>query len=239
MLEEEIQDVTEESSTQEDVESESSTDELSEATEEQAVQEEEKPTFADHPAWQRQLEERRTADERASTAEANAAYWRGKAEAGGSSPEAVDPDANLDPQTKVFYQDLDKRTQKAIDKARKEERAAAQVNFDALALQNAKIQERLFREDQKDVSPGSKEENEIAGLIRQGVDPNKAAWAVMGPKRVESAKSNKVVKQQNKTKLKAQANMETSGVQEGSGLPAGETVDFRSDLDRRMKESGL
>ena len=60
MLEEEIQDVTEESSTQEDVESESSTDELSEATEEQAVQEEEKPTFADHPAWQRQLEERRT-----------------------------------------------------------------------------------------------------------------------------------------------------------------------------------
>ena len=226
MLEEEIQDVVEEeSSTSEDEESESSTEEQSEATEEQAAPEEQ---IIPYDRFKEVNDEKN--------------YWRDKfAEQAGRQPEVpeTDPNANLDPQTKVFYQDLDKRTQKAIDKARKEERAEYQTRLDALALQNAKIQERLFREDQKDVSPGSKEENEIAGLIRQGVDPNKAAWAVMGPKRVESAKSNKVVKQQNKTKLKAQANMETSGVQEGSGLPAGETVDFRSDLDRRMKESGL
>lgn len=222
--EKEVQDVTEESSPQEDVETESSTEEQSEATEEQAVPESQVP----YDRFKEVNEEK--------------IYWRDKfAEQASKQPEVVEPDPNasLDPQTKLFYQDLDKRTQKAIEKARKEEREQYQAELNAVRMQSAKIQERIFRQDQTDVVAGSKDEIEIAGLIRMGMDPNKAAWAVMGPKRVETAKSGKVIKQQNKNKMKAQANIETSGVQEGSGLPAAETLDFRADLDRRMKEAGL
>ena len=227
MSEEEIQDVEEqeESSTSEDVETESSTEEQSEATEEQAAPEEQ---IIPYDRFKEVNEEKN--------------YWRDKfAEQATKVPEApvVDPNANFDPQTKVFYQDLEKRTQKAITEALATKEKEYQVKIDALAMQNAKVQERLFRQDQKDVVQGSKEETEIAGLIRQGMDPNRAAWAVMGPKRVEAAKSNKVTKQQNKTKLKAQANVETSGVPQNSGLPPPEGLNFRNDLDRRMKESGI
>jgi hypothetical protein len=225
--EKEVQDVIEESSTTEDVETESSTEEQSEATEEQAVPEEQQIPYDRF---------KEVADEKN--------YWRDKyAEATTRPQEAPsqekDPLEGMDPQTKVFYQDLDKRTQVAINRARKEERVQYQAELDALRMSTAKVQERLFRQDQKDVAAGSKEEIEIAQFIRMGMDPDRAAWAVMGPKRVESAKSGKVIKQQNKTKMKAQANVETSGVQENSGLPSVEGLDFRDELDKRMKEQGL
>jgi len=226
MLEEEIQDVQEveeESSPQEDVETESSTEEQSEATEEQAVPEQTVP----YDRFKEVNDERRFLQDKL------AEYSNRPAQP------TADPDANLDPQTKIFYQDLDRRTQGAINKALEEKETQYKAELDALRMQNAKVQERIFRQDQKDVVAGSKEENEIAQLIKVGLDPNRAAWAVMGPKRVESAKSGKTIKQQNKTKLKAQANIETQGVQEQSGLPQTEDVDFRQDLDRRMKENGL
>lgn len=221
-------DVIEESSSSQDVETESSTEELAETPAQQAVPEEQ------HVPYDRFKE---VAEEKN--------YWRDKyAEITSRQPVVqtqpeVDPLANADPQTKLFYQDLDNRTKAAISVALQEKEREYRAQIDALAIQNAKVQERLFRQDQKDVLPGSREENEIAQYIRMGMDPDKATWAVMGPKRVDVAKSVKTVKQQDKLKMKAQANLETPGIQENSGLPPPKTVDFRNDLDRRMKEAGL
>jgi len=72
-----------------------------------------------------------------------------------------------------------------------------------------------------------------------GMDPEDAAWAVMGKQRVELAKSGKKVLQQGKTQLKAKANLETSGIPSHSGLPTKEKLTFRDDLDRRAREAGL
>jgi len=223
-----------EPSTTEDETTESSTVESEEATSQEATQEQEQPVeppFHEHPRWQQMQEEKaRMAEE--------VAYLKGQQEARPGIPE-VDPYAGQDPQTKVFYQDLDKRTNQAIEKAVQQERQQYQATLNALASQNAKIQEKLFRQDETDVKPNSPEENEIAVLIGQGVDPNKAAWAVMGPKRVESAKGAQKVATKSKTQQKAQANLETSGVPINSGLPSGEKIDFRADLDRRARELGI
>jgi len=228
MSEEEIQDVEEvESSATEDVEAESSTEELSEATEEQATPEEQTVPY---DRFKEVNDERNLLLQRIAQQPQQVQTQQ---------PE-IDPDANLDPQTKVFYQELDKRTQKAIDRAREEERVQYQSQLDALALQSAKFQEKIFRDTQKDVLPGSKEEVEIAGLIRAGIDPDRAAWAVMGPKRVESAKTGKVVKQQKKVQQKAQANLETAGVAADNGIPSQEKkLSFRQKLDQNMKNAGL
>jgi len=227
-MEEETQDVQVDSSPTEDVQSDSSTEAHEEATSEQAEQEQEQQVPYDRF--------KEVNDERN--------YWREQftqltSKSQQPKAEESDPYASMDAQTRVFYQDLDKRIEKLADKKLTAKESEYKAALEALASQNAKIQEKLFRQEQVDVKPGSREEVEIANLIRLGVEPDKAAWAVMGQKRVELAKAGKQQQQQKKTQQKAQANLETGGIPSNSGVPTGERLSYRDDLDRRMKELGL
>lgn len=215
-----------ESPTTEDVTTESSTEESSEATEQQATPEEQTVPYS---RLKEVIDEKNLLLDRITQQPIPQPVQQ----------QTIDPDANLDPQTKIFYQDMDKRNQKAIDSALAVKEKEFQAKFDNLALQTARVQEKLFRQDEKDVIPGSKEENRIAQLISSGLSTDEAAWAVMGKKRVESAKTGKETNQQKKTQLKAEANLETPGIPTNSGVPTGEKLNFREDLDRQMKEHGL
>lgn len=172
-------------------------------------------------------------------------YWREQAMLANQrqpqpvQAEPLDPYAGMDAQTRVFWQEVDKRTEVKIKAAKEEARREYQGGIEALALQNAKVQEKLFRTEQKDVVPGSPEEVEIAGLIRMGLDPEKAAWAVMGKKRVESAGSTRQVQKQNKTQEKAQANLETASIPANHGIPQKENLSFRDRLASKMQGAGL
>ena len=145
----------------------------------------------------------------------------------------------MDAQTKVFWQEIDKRTDNKVKAAREEERRNYQAGIDALSLQTAKIQEKLFRNDAKDVMAGSPEELEIANLVRSGLDLERATWAVMGPKREAAAKSVAQVKQQVKTQQKAQANLENASMPTNNGIPTKERLSFREQLASKMQEAGI
>jgi len=231
---EETQDVnTEDSSTTEDVNTEdSSTSEDVNDTEDSSTTEEQ--THEETVPYDRF----QSANERAGKAEQETAYYKGLAERPEVVQPTTDPDANLDPQTRDFYHNMDKRTQGLIDKAVDAERKVYQANYTALASQNAKMQEKFFRQEVTDVVPDSPEDIKIANKIAAGYTPEDAAWAVMGAKRVESAKVTGKTKQQNKTQMKADANLEVSGVPPNSGVPTGEKLSFRETLDKKMRDAG-
>lgn len=227
---EEKQDVEEvESSTTEDVETESSTEQPEEATSQEAAEEVQQVPY----------DRFQEVNAQKNKAEQEAAYYKGMAEKPVTEAPVSDPDANLDPQTKIFYQELDKRTSKAIDKARAEEREAADIRFTALAAQTAEIQHKLFRQDETDVIPDSPEEIAIAEKVKRGYSIQDATWSVMGAKRVESAKTVGKTKQQNKAQMKDQANVEVSGVPTNSPVQGERKLSFREDLDKRAKEAGI
>jgi len=209
-----------EPSTTEDVETESSTEEPEEATSQEAAQEQ---------VQQVPYDRFQQVNEQKNKAEQEVAYYKGLAERPQSTEApTTDPDANLDPQTQVFYQGIDKRTQKIVDTAIAAKSQEYESTIQALASQNAAIH----------VVRDSPEEMEIAGLIKQGVPPDKAAWAVMGPKRVESAKVTGKNKIQNKAQQKAEANLEVAGVPANTGMPTGEKLTFRQTLDKKMRDAG-
>ena len=229
---EEEKDVIVEPSTTEDVETESSTVESEEATSQEATQEQDQQVPYDR--FKEVIDER-------NENESKIAYLEGQL-ASIQKPQPkdeTDPYSGMDAQTEKFYRDMDKRTQKVITKALGEKEVEYRATIDALASQNAKIQEKIFHQEQADVQPGSKEEVEVANYIKMGMDPDKAAWAVMGAKRVESAKSTKKQQMQTKTQQKSQANLMSPGLPSNSGVPTGEKLEYRDDLDRRMKEAGM
>jgi len=229
---EEQDDVELDSSTNEDVDSESSTEDLEEPTSEKGGQEQ-----SDRIPYDRFKE---VADEKN--------YWRDQyLGAVNKSQEPQVPKesgvdsliANLPAEQRLFMQEWSNAQKNEFKRMLDEKEGDYRSTIEALASQNAKIQEKLFRQEQADVRPGSQEENEIASLIRAGIDPDKAAWAVMGPKRVEAAKSGKKTQSKEKTQMKAKANLETGGIPSNSGIPTGEKLSYREDLNRRMKEAGL
>lgn len=223
----ETPDVTADSSTAPDVNAESSTAAPVETTTSKVEQEQAVP----YDRFKEVAEEKN--------------YWREQAMLANQrqtqpvQAEPSDPYAGMDAQTRVFWQEVDKRTEVKIKAAKEEARREYQAGIESLALQNAKVQEKLFRTEQKDVVPGSREEVEIANLIRMGLDPEKAAWAVMGPKRVESAGNIRQVQKQNKTQEKAQANLETASIPANHGIPQKENLSFRERLAAKMQGAGL
>ena len=153
--------------------------------------------------------------------------------------EPTDPYVGMDAQTRVFYQEMDKRAEKIAERKIAEKEKGYQSTIDALLLQTAQIQEKLFRNDAKDVVVGSPEEREIANLVRAGLDLEKATWAVMGAKRVESAKTSKQTQHAIKTLEKDKANLDISSMPANHGIPTKDKLNFREDLNRRMQGAGL
>jgi len=236
MSEETPDEVTEESSPQPDVEEETSPQEeetqIEEATSQQATETKE-PPFHEHPRWKEVMSDRdKSAQE--------AAYWKGKAEQPAQVPQQpIDPYAGMDAETERFWRNSEKRTQGQIDQALAIKEKDYQATIEALASQNAKIQEKIFRQEQDDVVPGSPEEQEIANLIRAGLDPERAAMAVMGDKRIAAAKVVKQTTNQQKVQQKAQANVETSGVAPNSGLPKDHKMSTTELLEENAKNMGI
>lgn len=210
-------------------ESESSTDEVSEATEEQAPQEQTVP----YDRFREINEEKKYYQQLVN-------QLASRQEKGETVKEVEeDPYANMTAEELQFYRNLDSRTQKLIQREAQKLAQPLQSQVQTLASQVTQMIEKDFRAKNKDVEPNSQEEKQIADLIRKGVDLEQATWAVMGPKRVQSAGSTKKQVQQRKTQQKQAANLETSSIPNGSPLPKTENLSFREDLDRRMREAGL
>ena len=101
-----------------------------------------------------------------------------------------------------------------------------------LARENAKIREKMFRDSNKDVSANSEEERQIAQLISAGVPEDKAAWAVMGPKRVAEAERKGTKTTKATKEMKSRANVETQSIPAKSGIPTKKS--FREELKEKM-----
>ncbi len=150
-----------------------------------------------------------------------------------------DPYKGMTPEEQVFYRNMDTRVQKMIHKeAQKLAQPLVQQN-QALASKVTQLMEKDFRSTNKDVQPNSQEEQRIASLINQGINPDDAAWAVMGPKRVEAAKNVKTQQVKQTNQIKAAANLETRSIPATSPIPKKTPDSFRSALDTKMKEAGL
>jgi len=235
----EDQDVVQDSSPTEDVQTESSPEEqqedLGEPTPEQGGQEEKEPPFNLHPRWQQMQEDK-------AKSEADAAYWKGMAEARQtpSTPQQpeTDPYAGMDAQSKLWMQERDKRVVQLAKSVVSEEKNQLRAELDALKQGYGDVREKLFRQENIDVVPGSQEEKEIAQYINMGMQPDKAAWAVLGDKRVKDVQRKTNLKVKTSPQVKAQANLNTSSVPQGS-LPQKERLSFAQRLEKNMKEANI
>jgi len=229
-MEEVKPDVIEESLPSEDVnEEEQSTSELEEATSQEAAQEEQTVPYDRF---------KEVIDERNHLRELSRNFAERKQQGETVQQIEDDPYKGMDAETEKFYRDLDKRTQRQVETTAKKIAAPIMKENEAIKRQLSVILEKDFRKANEDVPMNSKEEGEIAALIRMGVDPEKAAWAVMGPKRVESAKTVKKQQTKEKVQKKAEANLESGGIPAQNGLPQTK-LDFRDDLDKQFREAGL
>jgi len=209
----EEQDVEEvESSTTEDVEAESSTEEEVQQVPYERFKEvnEEKKYYQ---GLVQQLASRQQTGETAKEVEA-------------------DPYVGMTAEELQFYRNSDKRTQTLIQKEAAKLAQPMKQQYDNLAKQVSHLITDNFRKTNTDIPPNSEEERLIAEKINGGYTLDDATWAVMGAKRVESAKTQKTVKQQKKIQEKSDANLETGGIQENSGIPSGEKLTFRQKVER-------
>jgi len=219
---------------------ESSTTELEEATSQEAVQEVAEETEEVEEIQQVPYDRFKEVNEEITRLQ-DLVQTLAQRQNQGETPKEVesDPYAGMTPEEVAFYRNSDMRTKKLIQEEAKKLSAPLVQQNQAIAKKLSMIMEKDFRKSNEDVLPDSKEEQQISQLISQGVAPDQAAWAIMGPKREASAKSQKQVKQQKKVKQKAQANLETQGIPQNNGLPNKAQPSFREDLDAQFKAAGL
>ena len=166
------------------------------------------------------------------------AYLQGQSERPQVIQPETDPYAGItDPQTKVFYQDLDKRIEKKAMKIAEAEKAGILRQNEILTRQMASLQHKMFKEDNTDVKEGSQEEARIAQLVRTGaIGLDEATWAVMGPKRAGTTQRVTQAKQQKKVEMKAKANLATqTSIPASNGLPKGKEA-FREKMNILMQD---
>ena len=226
--------------TDEQVDPSTTDTELTEATEQQAVQTEKvkEPPFHEHPRWKEVQQEKE--------------YWRSTAQnlidkfQQPNAPVATQQEADIiqkygaqDPATREFLRDLNSQMRREATKVGQEMAAPIIRENEVLKRTVASMQEKFFRQENKDVDANSQEEQEIAQLISMGVPLEKATWAVMGPKRVEGAKTGRQQTQKVKTIAKVNANLERTSIPQSSGLPQNRNENFREKADRIFREGGL
>jgi len=223
------------------------TDDIQDSSPEQDVNVDSSPQTEEQPAVSEPTEEQGAAEQRVpydrfKEVNDEKKYWQQQAERLSqmvSQPaqpqEEADPYAQFqDPQTKLFYQEMDKRMVKLAKKIAEEEKAPIIRQNEILTQQLAQIQHKMFKTDNSDVVEGSPEEARIAQLISSGIPIQEATWAVMGPKRVAQAQGVKQQKQQSKVEMKQKANLVTGSVPSQSGLPKNENVSFREKMAQAL-----
>jgi len=239
MQDEQKDDVVEESSPQDEQVEESSTSEEtqpSEATEEQAV--EEQPRTVPYERFQEVIQEKNEA--RQQMAELISKFQQPNA------PVPTQQEADIiqkygaqDPATREFLRELKAEMRKEAQSVGRELAAPIVRENEALRRSVAQLQEKDFRLSNEDVKPGSPEENEIAQYVAMGMPYNKAAMAVMGPKRIEGAQFKGKVAKTTNNKTKVQATQERSSIPQTTGLPQNSSLSFKEKLDRAMRENGM
>ena len=239
MSEEQIN-ATEEVVEPQDVETDSSSEALEETPSQQVEQEEIKEVpFHEHPRWQEIQKERQELKE-----QNQQLMQMLQSQATQKTPitqeqrdELEDKLSALDPAAREWmrdlYKDMSKITQRELQKAGKQ--FTEVINKQSQVI--AELQEKEFRREHKDIAPNSIEERDIAELIKLGVPPTKAAWAIMGPKRAKEAETKGQVKKTQTTKMKQQANMEVPNV--AVNAPIDENISFREALEREAAKSGV
>jgi len=241
MFEEEKDDVTQDSSTAEDVNSESSTEETQseEATSQEATEKEQ--TQSEHVPYDRfqDVVQQKQHWQDIATQLTEKFQQPNAPAATQQEMDVIQKYGAQDPATREFLRDI--REQNKVDTQKQIESAAQPLIRENEALRRtvASMQERVFRQENKDVKQGSPEEVEIARYISMGMPLDKATMAVMGSKRIEEAKTVGQVKAVNKNKVKANANLETQSIPQVSGLPQHKSMNFKNQLRENMNKSGL
>lgn len=185
-------------------------------------------------------------------AKQEAEYWRTQAmqvteklqQPGAPAPTQQEIDiiqkyGSQDANTREFLRDIREDMTRQARKVGEEMAAPIQRENEALRRTVATMQEKLFRQENTDVAQGSKEEAEIAQYVRMGMPLEKATKAVMYDKRITQAEKVGQVRKTDKTKAKVNANLETRTIPQTSGIPQGEKLSFRQDLDRTFREAGI
>ena len=236
-MEDEKIDVVDESSTSEVEESESSTDEQEQTEQVVETTTLKDGTLSDKPVpYDRHKE---VIDERNYERQQKEFLQNQLVQKPVQTQEEVDPYAQYtDPQTKLFYQDQDKRMMKIANKIADERAAPLVRQNEILTHQLASIQHEQFKDKNTDVVQGSQEETKIAQLVSTGVMTlDQATWAIMGPKRAANAAVQKQQKQTKKTAMKAEANLATGGLPAQSGLPSEKKQTFMDEMTEQLDKN--
>lgn len=220
-----------EGSQPQDVTTESSTVEAPVETPTQQVEQEEQKPFNEHPRFREIIEERN--------------HWRDVAMRAvqtpapqASQPIQDDPYAGMTPEERVFYQKLDERAEKLVE--RKLAQVAPQFEQRIIDTQEAVValSYERFQQLHPDVKPNSPEENAIAEKVQMGYPLEDAYKLVMFDKiRNDKLNQAKIV-QTNKTQQKLAANVETQTIPAMS-VKQKEKLSFRDMLRKQMEESSF
>jgi len=211
--------------------------EQSEATEEQAVQEEQSIPY---DRFKEVIDQKNQAAQEAE-------QWRQQAQvltdklSQPNAPAATKQEIDLiqkygaqDPATREFLRELKGEMRKEAQKVGEELSAPILRENEALRRTIASIQEKQFRQENSDVKPNSPEEKEIAQYVSLGMSLDKATMAVMGTKRIEEAKKTGKVSTTKKTQQKVQANLERTSVPSDTSIPS-ETPSYRDEIRQKLE----
>ena len=189
--------------------------------------EQKEPPFNEHPRFREVIEEKN--------------YWREmalKQAQPQQAPQApqVDPYANLTPEEKNFWKQVDERAETIAQ--RKIESVRPQVEQELRETKEAvaSMAYERFQLQHPDVKPGSQEENAIAQYFQRGYSLDDAYKVVMfdriGVQKAQHVKDIQV----NKVQQKIAANVETKGISSTSNLSP--KMSFREALRKGMQEPG-
>ena len=193
--------------------------------------EQKEPPFNEHPRW---IEVQRDRDYLRDT---NAALMK-LMQIREAAPVINQPDpyANLTPEEKNFWKQVDERAETIAQ--RKIESVRPQVEQELRETKEAvaSMAYERFQLQHPDVKPGSQEENAIAQYFQRGYSLDDAYKVVMfdriGVQKAQQVKDIQV----NKVQQKIAANVETKGISSTSNLSP--KMSFREALRKGMQEPG-
>lgn len=194
------------------------------------VEPEQKP-FNEHPRFKEIIDERN--------------HWRDVAMRAVQTPapqpnQAIpdDPYAGMTPEERVFYQKLDERAEKLVEK--KLAQVAPQFEQRIRDTQEAVValSYERFQQLHPDVKPNSPEENAIAEKVQMGYPLEDAYKLVMFDKMRADKQTQVKTAQTVKTQQKLAANVETQTIPTMS-VKTKEKLSFREMLKKQMDEANF
>lgn len=237
MEENQVANISEESTLEEtDETSDSSTEETqdSEATEEQAT--EEQTPLHEHPRFKEVIGEKNELKEQVQALQNKLLEVTDRVTTNQQSKE--DPYADLDQQSKAWLKQRDAQVEEIARRVATEERKKAEVEMQAVRNEYGKLAAQQFLDKHEDVKRGSEELTKIVEKAKAiGGNLEDAYKVVMFDKNVEKAVQGATKKRQEKIKEKIKANVETEGV--GEGLKSQDKISFDDSFAKAEKDLNI